>query len=69
MGSLRRIFGVVCLAYAGAALLWFFDLAHVLARIDANVVVAGFLVITVVSLVIDALVARQEGQTSEAAGD
>lgn len=70
MGSFRRIFGVVCFVYAGAALLWFFDLANVRARIDTNVVVAGFLVITVASLVIDAVVARQERQTSEGtAGD
>ena len=61
MGSFRRVFGIVCFVYAAVALLWFFNLIQV----DAKVVVAGFLVIIAVSFVIDALVARQGRERSE----
>lgn len=63
MNTFRRVFGVACFAYAALAFLWLFKLI----RLDANLVVAGFLVITVISFIVDALVARQE--TKDASGE
>jgi len=63
MKTFRRVFGVACFAYAALAFLWFFKLI----RLDANLVVAGFLVIAVISFIVDAPVARQEQK--DAAGD
>ena len=61
MKTFRRAFGVACFAYAALAFLWLFKLI----RLDANLVVAGFLVITVISFIVDALVARQEKRDAD----
>jgi multisubunit Na+/H+ antiporter MnhE subunit len=64
MSTFRRVFGVACFAYAALAFLWLFKLVS----LDANLLVAGFLVITVVSFIIDALVARQEKKDADGDG-
>ena len=65
MSTFRRIFGLVCFAYAAVALLSLFKVI----RLDTNLIIIGFLVITVISFVIDALVARQERKAAESAAD
>lgn len=62
MRAFRKAFGIACYAYAAFAILWFFKLIS----LDANIVVAGFIVMTAVSLTIDAVVARQEKNGSQA---
>ncbi len=64
MRAFRKAFGIACYAYAAFAILWFLKLIS----LDANIVVAGFIVMTAVSLTIDAVVARQE-KTGSQAGD
>jgi hypothetical protein len=56
MSAFRRAFGIACFVYAAFVILRFFKLIS----FDANLMVAGFLVLTAVSLAIDAIVARQE---------
>lgn len=64
MRAFRRVFGIACFAYAPIALLWLFNLIS----LDADILVAGFLVMTAISFVIDALVARQEKRATEGCG-
>ena len=56
MRAFRKAFGIACFVYAAFAILWFFKVIS----LDANLVGAGFIVITAVSLAIDAVVAWQE---------
>lgn len=61
MRAFRRFYGFACFAYAAIALLWLFNVIS----LDASILVAGFLVMTAISFVIDAVVARQEKKATE----
>lgn len=65
MRTFRRVFGIACFIWGAMAILWFFKLVS----LHENIVMAGVLVMTAMSLIIDAIVARQEKRRPESGAD